>query len=590
MYILENGKKVLSDRAQLDRKLQIINKTRSMYNGERYVQITEETDRLYMMDLYGGLSDEYFPNTADSLCKTGGLAEENGIYAVTGDVCRDGFMDAVFLKGISEENDNVRLNGGAVVVDFVRQMTLEIDIYEKAGSGNDETLYVMFQGEPCFSYAADRMVSADILVSKSQLAGKECGVLLTAAWVTEEGILKMKTKTVDLGDILSDEHMIASVNVNDPAWKREKPKNIEEPVIICYDRTPELEDEYDYMLDFSEGGFYIPTKGNAVFADKGLTFDYVATTMSLGSSSCLMFIRRDGGGAAYFENEPDKDFAQFFSLYKEEGTGMPGFQWDFKKVRWMARNPLPAMEIIHADYKMTVDYYVKNSKKKHTMMIYSDNGLSGDKAKVGSLQIYWGCLYHDTAVTMEDGSRKMIQEIQAGQRVKTPYGSLVVREQVKGEELKGIYRLTTCSDNKSKKKILYLTIEHPLVTDKGIMVLEKLTPYIDELGQVAYEEQIASEDGGYERICAVELAVVTDNTVYNLVLEQEDKSLPKPENAVFYAEGLLVGDNNLQAKAVQMQMEQLRQEHGLPKSWEQDVHSAEKFFQINQKEKIVWQK
>lgn len=583
MYLLEEGRKLEMDDAQKRRKLRMVNAARNSRGGERYVRVLEEEEKLYLMDLFGGLPENYFPNTAKALSDTCCMAQERGVEAVIGDTSSYGFVDAVFLKRVSEDGDNIRFEGGAVVVDYVRQLTLTIDVYELPEPWNGEVSRMLVYGEPHFSFAAGRSVSAETEVPKSLLANKDCGVILTAAWVTEDGTIKSKTSVEDLGDVVS--HPISRIELQDPEWKRSDPPVEGAPVILCYNRTPSGQDSYDYLLTYRRDSFYIPSKGFAVFEDKSMAFDHVETTLAQGSASCLMFIRRDGGGATYFQNEPGKDFADFFEPYKDMQTGKPGFCWDFKNVRWTNNNPLPSSQILLADYKLTVDFYVKNSSRRYSMVIYSDGVLPESGQKVRALQVYWGCLCRDTRISMADGSVCRIQEIKTGQKVKTPEGNLVVKSLVTGKELRAIYKLTTCRGE--EKKELYLTGEHPLVTDQGICAVEELTPCAGE-GTAACRENVASEDGGFEEICAFELVAVNDSTVYNLVLECEDGTLPDPQKAAFYAEGLLVGDNNLQAWAMQLRMEAQKRAHGLPRCWEKDVESARTFFKIHEEGSILW--
>ena len=105
-----------------------------------------------------------------------------------------------------------------------------------------------------------------------------------------------------------------AVRVLDPLKKCWTDDEEEEPVIVCYDRIPSYEEKYDYLLYFSEGGFYIPSKGEAVFADKNQKFRGALSIGEQGSSSMLTLIRKHGGGIAYFENKPGKDFSQFFLI------------------------------------------------------------------------------------------------------------------------------------------------------------------------------------------------------------------------------------------------------------------------------------
>ncbi len=579
MYLLENGTKKGSDAAQEQRKLNRIRAVRKASSRSGHVQRAKEEETLYIKDLFGGLPEALFPNTAEALSNT---ATGCGQRAAAN---QQGFVDGIFLTAVTDEGDKIKFDAEAVVVDFVRQLTLTIDVYEIGE--NQEACGLLFQGEPYFTFAPGRVAYAEEEVSKAVLKDKDCGVHLTAHLVTEAGESRTEERAYDLGDVADSP--IASVQVEHPSWRRKKPQGENDPVIVCYNRTPSGQDEYDYLLQFIDNGFYIPSKGNAVFRDKGMAFDRAVTTEEPGSASCLMIVRKDGGGVVYFHNTEKTDFAKFFTMYKDPKTGMPGFQWDFKNVKWVDKNPMPWNQIFQVDYDLTVEFYVKNSARRYAMTVYSGNRLPGSDKKMSVLQVYWGCLYKDTRVTMADGTLCMIQDMKAGQEVKTKDGSLVVRELVTGKELRAMCRITAGRPEEERKKELYLTTEHPIVTDQGVKTIEELTFRTGEDQASVFEEKIASEDGGYDPICAVDLVAVNDNTVYNLVLENKDQTLPDPKEAVFYAEGLLVGDNRLQAKVMKDRMEQLKREHGLPGSWEKDVNSAKKYFHVCGEEEILWQ-
>ena len=137
---------------------------------------------------------------------------------------------------------------------------------------------------------------------------------------------------------------------------------------------------------------------------------------------------------------------------------------------------------------------------------------------------------------------------------------------------------------------LSLTGEHPLITDQGVRALLRIKSYIDDHGNVAFHQRLKRQDGEFVPIRSLELAVVDDNTVYNLELESANGERIPVEKGVFYANGLAVGDNQMQGYAAELDLEEKRQENGLPVSWETDVAAVERYFRGPDRSVILWKK
>lgn len=583
--LIKNQQLLKSTPQQLARKEKIIRLARSASDGACYLSPLEESHAQYMRDFFAGMTKENFPCTVSCMERTGAIAREKGLRRVTGDDLSDGWSDGIFVKNVEQKAGNYRIAAGATAVHPIWEMALEVDYYAL-----EEGIPVLIEeGIPSFSFPAEQNVDAWLEISPKSLLKEPGGILMTACFIGQDDILRFKVKTLEFASFAENFDMLSKIHVLDPVKKHEQAEKQDEFIIVCYDRAPSSLEAYDYLLYYTQGDFYIPSRGQAVFADKNQRFVKALSVWSPGSSSTLSLVRKSGGGLAAFENEPDKDFSQFFSIYIDPDTKLPGFQWDFKNARWQAKNPLPIMEILEADYQLTVSYQVAGSEDVYHMMVYTGTTPKGDGKPIAPLKLYWGCLCRDTLITMADQSMKKIQDIKAGDLVYSDDGPLRVRDLVTGTERKGVYKLTAGKDGE-KAMELSLTGEHPLITDQGVRTLLRIKSYIDDHGNVAFHQRLKRQDGEFVPIRSLELAVVDDNTVYNLELESVNGERIPAEKGVFYANGLAVGDNQMQGYAAELELEEKRQENGLPVSWETDAASAQKYFRGLDRSVILWKK
>ncbi len=140
---------------------------------------------------------------------------------------------------------------------------------------------------------------------------------------------------------------------------------------------------------------------------------------------------------------------------------------------------------------------------------------------ISPISIMWGCVAENTAIRMEDGSEKKIQDVKIGDRIRTRDGSAEVINIWKGEE-SNIIRLQTGGKN------LYLTGNHPVLSREGWKRAENM----------AAADAAALADGGYAQVDAVEKEY-RPVTVYNLSCEggRADSMI---------AEGVIVGNMEAQ--------------------------------------------
>ena len=149
------------------------------------------------------------------------------------------------------------------------------------------------------------------------------------------------------------------------------------------------------------------------------------------------------------------------------------------------------------------------------------------------------CVEASTLVLMADGSQRPIRDLRIGDLVRTETGTAHIRDIIKGRESE-LIRIGLAQGGN-----LVATANHPLFTDKGVK----------RCSEVVVDDRLRTE-GGCVAIESIELAphepatsnltlgkaigcVSHDFEVYNLVLDG---------SSVFFANGLLVGDDNEQGR------------------------------------------
>jgi hypothetical protein len=147
------------------------------------------------------------------------------------------------------------------------------------------------------------------------------------------------------------------------------------------------------------------------------------------------------------------------------------------------------------------------------------------------MQIIQGCLAPGSKITMEDGSERVIEKFDGGERVKTRGGkNFTVAATLWGRESNPLVRITTADGHS-----VMMSNEHPVPTGRGILRAKELA-----VGDIVYTS------GGESQLTAVMLEPY-NGTVYNLGLtgQLNDPTLT-PENRTFYTDSILVGDSAMQ--------------------------------------------
>lgn len=148
------------------------------------------------------------------------------------------------------------------------------------------------------------------------------------------------------------------------------------------------------------------------------------------------------------------------------------------------------------------------------------------------VQVFFSCIVEGTLVHMADGSQRRIEELRAGDEVISGVdGSVMtVRGVLEGTETEPVINIMTEGGHGA-----VLTNGHPVVVGDGFVLARDLT-----------EGQIVETIDGPRRIVSVERQAY-DGKVYNLDLgTAHELQLVKMKDTVFFAGGVLVGDNAVQ--------------------------------------------
>ncbi|MDE9518742.1 hypothetical protein KKJ17_13630 [Xenorhabdus bovienii] len=149
------------------------------------------------------------------------------------------------------------------------------------------------------------------------------------------------------------------------------------------------------------------------------------------------------------------------------------------------------------------------------------------------INIQYGCIAEGTLIDMADGSKRKVEDIRPGDRVLTKQGDVLqVKSRIVGYDTEFFDLIYNNSEKVS------LTPTHPVSTLRGIV----------KAGELKIGDTIHTRDG-QTTLSSVKLRKTDPLNVYNFVLEKkDDKNELLPEDALLFAGGILVGDNNLQRK------------------------------------------
>jgi hypothetical protein len=300
---------------------------------------------------------------------------------------------------------------------------------------------------------------------------------------------------------------------------------------VALNRTNIIKD-CDYYYQDSPGNQNTPTSislavtGTAT-SPGGTTFDAVTVTPPNGS---LILVSRTGGASVSF---PASQIAGAVT------TATSVLTWTLNPAQYQGSPPWSSGNLV--DLYFTLNFGMNKAPggvPNASLFVTSDPNVPSNlknTAKTPPIQFLWGCLADDEPVRMADGSLRAVREVAVGERVRAAGGgALRVVNVTRGREPKPMVRLVL-EDGRSVR----MTDGHPVRTAQGWTLAR----------DVAAGDRVETEEGP-RTVAAVEW-FRHEGGVANLVLAALDGQADDldPHAAAFYAGGVLVGDNRLQAHA-----------------------------------------
>lgn len=179
--------------------------------------------------------------------------------------------------------------------------------------------------------------------------------------------------------------------------------------------------------------------------------------------------------------------------------------------------------------------------------------------KIPPMKVYQGCLAPGSKITLANGTDQVIESLDGGERLKSDAGRvLTVAGTTFGRESNPLVKIET-----KDGRVLLLTDEHAVPTKNGMRLARQLAS-----GDVVYTT------GGPSALVSVERKPY-NGKVHNLEVgtPADDVKLTN-ENRTFYANGILVGDSEMQdywARTVSKN----EAKKTLPPQWLTDYRSAQ---------------
>jgi len=235
--------------------------------------------------------------------------------------------------------------------------------------------------------------------------------------------------------------------------------------------------------------------------------------------------------------------------------------WNIDPAQFGVATPcFPSNTTVIFDLMLTV---YDTNQKPWIIAITSQQG----QPQSNTLRIYptlvvYGCVAEGTLVTMADDTKRPIETIGVGEKIRSNAERLplTVDNYTKGYEKPPMVLITTANG-----RALMLTEGHPVVTTAGLKLARKL-----KVGDAVLTDE------GEARLVKVERKKFEGN-VWNLdVGRADDRVRLTDTNTTFYANGILVGDGQIQGRMDRAEYESAEQVlKRLDKKWHLDFRNNE---------------
>ncbi|TDB53995.1 Hint domain-containing protein [Photorhabdus luminescens] len=456
---------------------------------------------------------------------------------------------SLYFPGSNISNSNTietnagkaKLQGGLSIISSDNQdvKTLHVSVREST-KNNGVRNFVLSTPEYNFATSGQH---GNTYQAISFFQGEINGIPLNNAPIVEKSL-----PLQDLEDSFSN-FFPQSMENNAPVYVNNSPEN-EKPIIVCLNRAnPELgaPSECDYGPTSpgkpnDQSTIKLEIIGNVTFKNPIAIDKNRKPIAAQGISPAidLTLVGLDTGGACKLARDINEDI--FWKHKKVNNDRIKGnntnLSWEFSKNTGYADfGPIcwKNNERYILDLQATI-VTMQGDNVFPVLFSYTNNPGSEKSASqliYPPLQIQYGCIAEGTLIDMADGSKWKVENIRPGDKVLTKQGGILqVKSRIVGHDTEFIDLIYNDGEQIS------LTPTHPVSTSQGIVKAEDLKD-----GDTIHTRE------GQTTLTSVKQRKSEPSNVYNFVLEKTDSQNELlPEDAVLFAGGILVGDNNLQRK------------------------------------------
>lgn len=324
----------------------------------------------------------------------------------------------------------------------------------------------------------------------------------------------------------------------------------------CVPSNPQSTD-CDYCFNqASYANVFFPVSGNITYSDviDPITFQGDSATNAFCFIDVIQFMQ--GGGCPILISQNN--------FFKDPNTKVQGnaLSWNL--------NPANFGKACYVSYgdSLTYNFIVRVNIKGQPVFVSITNAAGTDTTNQNTKLIpkifaVWGCMAEGTLIKMADGSIKAIEQILVKDRIVADSKGtiLTVENTLKGNEEIPMYRIKTDKNNS-----VLLTEEHPVITERGVMLSKQLLK-----GDILFTQD------GKTAITSITREKF-NGAIWNLdVGLTEDNVSLSDSSSTFFANGIMVGDGKMQRLySIRNRTKKAAILERLPKEWHQDYLNYKK--------------